>query len=57
MQAPYDVISPDIASGMRFDVNRPFRAVGENPSDATDAAKIAARKFTNTINPDASISW
>jgi len=42
--APYDVISPDIASGMRFDVNRPFRAVGENPSDATDAAKIAARK-------------
>ena len=38
------MISPDIASGMRFDVNRPFRAVGENPSDATDAARIAARK-------------
>ncbi len=43
-EAPYDAISPDIASGMRFDVNRPFRAVGEDPANATDAAKIAARK-------------
>jgi hypothetical protein len=43
-EAPYDVISPDIASGMRFDVNRPFRAVGEDPADPSDAARIEARK-------------
>lgn len=44
-EAPYDVISPDIASGMRFDVNRPFRAVGEDPTvSSADAVRIEARK-------------
>jgi hypothetical protein len=43
-EAPYDVISPDIASGMRFDVNRPFRAVGETPTVPSDATRIEARK-------------